>query len=86
MLMTIIPGGRIVKIDPGETLLDALLRYGEPISYSCRDGRCGLCRCSISFLERGPGELPVSLNEDDASSVLACQTNPKTECLGSVDI
>lgn len=79
--MTIVPGGRTVEIDPGETLLDALRRHDEPISYSCRDGRCGLCRCSISLLARGSGELPVGLNDDSAQSVLACQTRPTTECL-----
>ncbi|MGB0216403.1 MAG: 2Fe-2S iron-sulfur cluster-binding protein [Alteromonas oceani] len=84
MLMTVIPSGRILAVEPGETLLQTLLKNDEPISYSCQDGRCGLCRCSISLLERGSGELPVSLNDESAQSVLACQTRTKTDCLVSI--
>lgn len=81
MLMTVLPSGRTLDIEPGESLLDALKRHAEPISYSCQDGRCGLCRCSVSSLDRAGSLLPASLDDGSARSVLACQTRPKTECL-----
>jgi ferredoxin-NAD(P)+ reductase (naphthalene dioxygenase ferredoxin-specific) len=41
------PGERILSLKPGETLLQALRGQGLPISYSCEDGRCGLCRFKL---------------------------------------
>lgn len=37
--------GTTVTIAPGETILGAVKNLG--ISYSCEDGRCGLCRCIL---------------------------------------
>lgn len=60
---------------PDQTLLRAL-RAGEvPISYSCEDGRCGLCRCRLL---RGrvveTGRPPRQLFGCAGRYVLACQS------------
>lgn len=38
------PGDHVLNIQPGEKFLPALRAQHVPISYSCEDGRCGLCR------------------------------------------
>lgn len=84
MQMTLLPDGRTLSIQPGETLLEALRRQGEPISYSCEDGRCGLCRCVLIFPDLSSVERSWSPNREDESSVLACQAVPKSNCLVDV--
>lgn len=81
MLMTLLPDGRVLNIEPGETLLSALRRQGEPISYSCEDGRCGLCRCGLTFPDRILSDNSLSHDQAQRSTVLACQTVPETDCL-----
>jgi len=77
MELTLIPSRDVLNIQPDETILAALLRQGAPISHSCKDGRCGLCRCSFAV----PDFLTVGENSVDMSSVLACQTVPNADCL-----
>lgn len=78
MMMTLLPDGRSLGIEPGETLLKALRRHGEPISYSCEDGRCGLCRCALSFPD---AVWSASTDAPERATVLACQTVPTADCL-----
>lgn len=81
MLMTLLQDGRVLNIEPGETLLTALRRQSEPISYSCEDGRCGLCRCGLTFLDQITSENSLGYEPTEKSSVLACQTVPNSDCL-----
>lgn len=39
---------RYVPVQPGELLLDAALRAGVAVPYSCRRGRCGTCRATCT--------------------------------------
>lgn len=80
MELTLLPTGRNLNIEADETILAAMLRQGAPISYSCKDGRCGLCRCSFSV----PDLSSVGETSVDMSSVLACQTVPNADCLVEV--
>ncbi|WP_082737271.1 2Fe-2S iron-sulfur cluster-binding protein [Sphingopyxis granuli] len=77
MEITLIPDRRTLEIQADETLLDALLRHDEPISHSCRDGRCGLCKCSFSV----QGLTPERGTSIEMSPVLACQTVPNADCI-----
>jgi CDP-4-dehydro-6-deoxyglucose reductase, E3 len=43
-----LPNGKAFEADSGETLLDAGLRAGVTLPYSCRTGRCSTCRCRVS--------------------------------------
>lgn len=80
MELTLLPSRRVLNIQPDETVLAALLRQDAPISHSCKDGRCGLCRCALSV----PDFSSVGKSLSDMSYVLACQTTPNADCL--VDI
>ena len=68
------PTGHVLSLKPGETLLHALRASGVPVSYSCEDGRCGMCRCKL--LRGGVVESarpPRQLIGCRERYVLACQ-------------
>ncbi len=75
------PSGRVLSIKPGEKLLPALRAAGIPISYSCEDGRCGLCRCKLlrgNVVESA--RPPRPLMGCRTRHVLVCQTSPAEDC------
>ncbi len=41
------PLDRVIQVPPGTNLLQALQDAQVPMSYSCRSGRCGICRCRV---------------------------------------
>ncbi|MEO8545770.1 MAG: FAD-binding oxidoreductase [Burkholderiaceae bacterium] len=46
-LMTVSESARPVTVRAGETLLEAGLRQGLALPYDCRNGGCGVCRCTV---------------------------------------
>ncbi len=42
------PDGRTRRVEPGVSLLDALLGEGRPAPYLCRQGVCGQCRLEVA--------------------------------------
>jgi NAD(P)H-flavin reductase/ferredoxin len=46
--------GAAYPLLPGETVLDGLLRHGQPIPHACKAGSCGSC-----LLRASAGEVPV---------------------------
>lgn len=69
------PLQRVIEVEPGANLLDALRSAQVPMSYSCMAGRCGTCRCKVlagDVLDSG-GAQQNPLESRDAH-VLACQT------------
>jgi ring-1,2-phenylacetyl-CoA epoxidase subunit PaaE len=63
----------------GETIVDAGLRCGLEMPYSCRGGMCCTCRAKLVS-----GEVEMERNyslepwELQAGFVLACQAHPRT--------
>ncbi|MDE1948088.1 MAG: 2Fe-2S iron-sulfur cluster binding domain-containing protein, partial [Burkholderiales bacterium] len=53
------PLNRVIRVEPGANLLQALQAAQLPMSYSCMAGRCGTCRCKVLDGEvlEGGGEL-----------------------------
>ncbi len=75
------PLNRIVRVEPGANLLDALLGEQVPMSYSCMAGRCGTCRCRLvagDVLDGGREQQRPF--DDDGTCVLACQTYITEPC------
>jgi ferredoxin-NAD(P)+ reductase (naphthalene dioxygenase ferredoxin-specific) len=75
------PLGRLLSIKPGEKFLPALRAAGLPISYSCEDGRCGVCRCKLvrgSVVESTRPPRPLSGCR--SRYLLTCQTSPADDC------
>ena len=68
-----------VPMDEGETVLDAALRAGLDLPYSCRGGMCSTCRARVS-----EGAVAMAVNyglepwETEAGYVLTCQARPTT--------
>jgi ring-1,2-phenylacetyl-CoA epoxidase subunit PaaE len=69
----------VISVRDGETIVDAGLRHGLDMPYSCRGGMC--CTCRAKLVE---GEVAMDLNyslepwELEAGYVLTCQSHPKT--------
>lgn len=83
-LATIIhEGARItIPMAGGETIIDAAIRAGLNLPYSCKGGMC--CTCRAKLLE---GQVAMELNfslepwETAAGYVLTCQSRPVTDTL-----
>ena len=81
MEVLIQPLRKVIDVEPGANLLDALRNAQVPVSYSCRAGRCGTCRCRVlagDVLDSG-GAQQNPLDGHDFS-VLACQTYLTEPC------
>lgn len=71
--------GRRLELESGETVLDGLLRHGEPIPYSCKSGVCQSC------LLRGAGAIPAAAQVGLKDTLraqgyfLACCCRPESE-------
>lgn len=66
------PLNRVIRVQPGANLLQALQEAQVPMSYSCMSGRCGTCRCRVLTGETGEAQ--------DEGFVLACQTYLTEPC------
>jgi NAD(P)H-flavin reductase/ferredoxin len=69
------PDNRIVPIHEDETLLDAGLREGLPMSFECRNGGCGVCKATLLYGEvehRPHQESALSVAERESGKVLLC--------------
>ncbi|MFC9978420.1 2Fe-2S iron-sulfur cluster-binding protein [Gordonia sp. NPDC127522] len=64
------------------TLVDVMLGAGLDAPYSCREGECGSCACSLT---KGTVEMAVTGALDDADIadgyILACQARPTSDSL-----
>jgi len=65
-------GGEFVA-RPGESLLQTLLRHGQPVAHSCRRGSCGCCQ--LRLLE-GEVEREGAPGRENDGHVLACVGRP----------
>ena len=73
--VTFRPDNRAVTARFGETLLDAGLRQDINLPYECRNGGCGVCKCSVISGKVDPGLYqPNALSAEDLArgKVLAC--------------
>ena len=68
------PGGEVVPIRAGETILEGLYKAGYAYRIGCRRGGCGICK--VDLLD---GE--VSYNRIVADSVLSEQERADGTCL-----
>ena len=66
-------------VKDGETVLDAALRNGLGLPYSCRDGVCGTCRARLCGGRVEQPMADLSPAELEAGYVLTCQARPQTQ-------
>lgn len=64
------------------TLVDVLLDAGLDVPYSCREGRCGSCVCTVisGDVDMAPNDV---LEPDDLGDglILACQARPVSDAV-----
>ncbi len=76
------PDNKTVKARFGETILDAGLRGEINLPYECRNGGCGMCKCSVLQGEVDPGIYQPSVlspAERAMGKVLMCCASPLTD-------
>lgn len=75
------PLNRVIRVEPGANLLQALQAAQVPMSYSCMAGRCGTCLCKVIDGEVLEGGLVQQRPLDSRDAyVLACQTFITESC------
>lgn len=76
------PDNKTVKARFGETILDAGLRGEINLPYECRNGGCGMCKCSVLQGEVDPGIYQPSVlspAERAMGKVLMCCATPLSD-------
>src|SRR3569833_4607463 len=71
--------GHEFTVDDSESVLDAALRQGLSLPYSCRGGTCGSCKGKVVQGEVAyPHGTPPALSADEqaAGMALFCQAQP----------
>lgn len=69
-----ISSGKSYEAQPGEALLDAALRQGVVLEYSCRTGRCSSCKARVRSGETAAlhSELGLSAKDKAQGFILTC--------------
>ncbi|OHC67865.1 MAG: ferredoxin-NAD reductase [Rhodocyclales bacterium GWA2_65_20] len=73
--VTFQPDNKVITARFGETLLDAGLRQNIPLPYECRNGGCGVCKCTVVGGKVDPGVYQanaLSAEERAQGKVLLC--------------
>ena len=71
-----------ITVEPKETLLQAALRQGIDLPYSCRVGGCATCKCRLldgKVKELTRADYILSDEELDQGYILACQSVPRSD-------
>jgi tetrachlorobenzoquinone reductase len=74
--------GRIIAVEEGETMLDALLTAGVDVGFACSEGVCGSCR--VTVLEGVPDHRDHFLTREEKEAnraVMVCCSGSKTASL-----
>jgi naphthalene 1,2-dioxygenase ferredoxin reductase component len=84
MQITLLGHDEPVPVEPGDTLLAALLRAGLAFPFSCQTGNCGTCKCELVSGE--VHELDYSAHTLTAAErargiVLACRAEPRGDAV-----
>jgi vanillate O-demethylase ferredoxin subunit len=71
--------GKMVQVQPGQSIIDALEAAGVELLYDCRRGDCGVCRCDV--IEGEPDHRDVVLTPEERASskvMQICVSRSKT--------
>jgi vanillate O-demethylase ferredoxin subunit len=74
--------GKVLEVNPGETMLDALLNAGVDVGFACSEGICGTCR--VPVLDGVPDHRDHFLTQEEKNSncaVMVCCSGARTSSL-----
>ncbi|MDI1259429.1 2Fe-2S iron-sulfur cluster-binding protein [Aquabacterium sp.] len=73
--------GKTFNVAPAESILDAALKQGVQLAYSCRTGRCSSCKCKVGSGTTSAMSPELGLSEDEKVHgwVLACVRTAETD-------
>jgi CDP-4-dehydro-6-deoxyglucose reductase, E3 len=76
------PHGRVIRVRPGQPVLEAALAAGLNLPHSCKSGHCSSCRArlrtgEVSYPDVRPAGITAA--EEAAGNILLCQARPKTD-------
>jgi ferredoxin len=75
--ITFHPDHKAVTARFGETLLDAGLRQDINLPYECRNGGCGMCKCTVLAGKVDPGLYqPSALSAEELAQARCCCAAP----------
>ena len=77
MQITLVGHALPVAVQPGDTILAALLRAGLAFPFSCQTGTCGTCKCELvcgDVRELDYSGHVLSPGEHARGIVLACRS------------
>ena len=76
-----VPSGHRIRVEPGETVLEAALRHGFLVPYGCRSGACGACLGRLLEGKVDYDETPLALEdlEDAGQQVALCMARPRSD-------
>ncbi len=82
--ITIQPSGHKFTVEAHETILEAAMKQGYILPYSCRDGVCGVCKGKVLQGEVDYGKHQASTLSEAEKSVgmaLFCCAKPKSDLI-----
>ena len=82
-----INSGAIFTVNEGESVLNAALRQGVMLPYSCKNGTCGSCKGKLDSGEvHYPFHPPLALSREEIAEggALLCQAEPTEDLVISV--
>ena len=80
--ITLQPGNHSFPAEAGEIILDAALKHGHTLPYSCRDGVCGACKGRVlqGSVDHGKShDFALSAAERAAGMALFCCAKPRSD-------
>lgn len=87
--VTIEPTGDIIKVEEGQTILQAALRQGVWLPFACGHGTCGTCKVQVmeGFVDCSEASSFALMDvERDEGKVLACCCYPESDLVIEAEI
>src|SRR6516164_720865 len=75
--VTVMPFGETLRVEPGESVLQAILRQGRFVKYGCKHGGCSTCRAEViegDYTLSANTSFSLSDADREAGVVLLCST------------
>jgi CDP-4-dehydro-6-deoxyglucose reductase len=77
--VTVLPGKQEFLVEGQDTLLDAAIRAGIPLSYGCSGGNCGLCKARLvsgKVMKTRHHDYVIPEAEKERGIILLCSNTP----------